>query len=151
MSGPVVPTPRLVLLVEWDGPMQGEIIQLIRKLGYDGRAVAHGRDAVAAVREAPLAYGLVLAELLNGGMDGGEVAERLRELRPTLPLVLVAGSGSEEERELRAAYPELECITKPVEPTVLASLLRRTLGAPMSPPSRAVRHSAPGWERRSTR
>jgi CheY-like chemotaxis protein len=151
MSGPGVPNPRLVLLVESDGPTQGEIIQLIRKLGYDGRAVAHGREAVTAVREAPLEYGLVLAELVNPGMDGGEVAERLREVRPSLPVVLLGGDVGKDGRELRAAYPELECFAKPLEPSALAHLLRRTIGSPAFSPSRAPQHAALSWERRSTR
>jgi CheY-like chemotaxis protein len=70
-------------------------------------------------------------------MDGGELAERARDLQPRLPIVLMASSPNGEAADLIAAYPELPFLEKPFTTEALHRILTPLLGPP--PKSRGRR------------
>jgi hypothetical protein len=46
-------------------------------------------------------------------MDGGELAERIRDLDPKVPIVLMSAPLSDEAAELLAGYSDLPLLPKP--------------------------------------
>jgi CheY-like chemotaxis protein len=46
-------------------------------------------------------------------MDGGELAERIRDLDPKVPIVLMSAPLSDEAAELLAGYSDLPFLPKP--------------------------------------
>jgi two-component system CheB/CheR fusion protein len=112
---------------------------LLRLWGHDVRGVGTGRE----VLEAAPAYrpDAVLMEIALPGLDGCEVARRLRRQRggPDVLLVAVTGYGDENtRRRLREAGFDWH-LTKPVEPELLQSLLatnRQEAGRQPAPASR---------------
>jgi DNA-binding NtrC family response regulator len=63
-------------------------------------------------------------------MDGGELAERARDLYPHLPVVLMAGPTDPHVDELREGYADFPFLVKPVRFGDLAATLERLLGVP---------------------
>jgi CheY-like chemotaxis protein len=57
---------------------------MVRGLGYDVVNVADARGALELLRQFPRHVRLLLSDVLMPGMDGGELAERARALRPDL-------------------------------------------------------------------
>jgi hypothetical protein len=85
---------------------------IIRTLRNDGHAVFHAYDALSATQ---LAMGLEVCDLVTSntkveGLDGVELIQYLRRLRPTLPIIYLANLGRstpEMEAQLPADIPVL--------------------------------------------
>jgi CheY-like chemotaxis protein len=118
---------------------------MVRGLGYRVRTARSGVEAVRAVRQSGIEPGLVLARANMSPMDGGEVAERVRDAKAGVAVVLVADSGP-ADADLITAYPELPVLRHPVRLGELYSILAAALGPPVV--ARSRRHGASRWLRR---
>jgi two-component system cell cycle sensor histidine kinase/response regulator CckA len=89
---------------------------------------ASGAEALAAARGATR-VDLLLTDVVMPGMDGTELARRLRAERPDIPVVYMSGyTGDDLERRatLEAGAPFLQ---KPVSPDALVRGVRDALDA----------------------
>jgi len=100
-------------------------VDLLRITGFDARACYCGADALAeAVAFLP---GVCLIDLNMPGMDGDELAVRLREQSSGRPLVLVAVTAMNNEascRRIKDAGFDLHLV-KPVDPHDLLAAVDR--------------------------
>ena len=120
---------------------------MVRTLGYRAgaaRAVGPGLRFLAAH---PGEVRLLLADLGMPQMDGGELAERAKDLDPSLVAMLMADPGDPSVAELLFGYRDLPFVPKPVSFGDLAEKLERLLGIPVSQPSRAPRSMGPSRPR----
>lgn len=99
-----------VLLVEDNPDVATVSTGFLEQLGYEVRRVA---DAEAALREVELdGVDLVFSDIvMPGKMDGLSLAQRLREIRPDLPVLLATGY-SDAAGDVRGDFPILR---KPYE------------------------------------
>ncbi len=80
-----------ILLVD-DEAMIIEVGQaMLEKLGYHVITCDSGHDAVETVRSKGSRIDLVLLDMIMPGMDGGKTFDRIRELQPSMPVVLSSG------------------------------------------------------------
>jgi CheY-like chemotaxis protein len=101
--------------------------KLLRRLGHTPLTAASGREAIEAVRLHPGEVEKVLLDVVMPGMDGCEVARRLRtnpDLSGTTPCALTAYTPSKADR-LRPQQAGFDHhIIKPVSMDMLAGLLK---------------------------
>jgi CheY-like chemotaxis protein len=119
--------PRRVLLVE-DNPACRETLALLLTIhGYEARAAPDGTSGLSeALAWRPDA---VVADIGLPGMDGWELAERLRaQLGERLFLVAVTGyaTAEDQERSRRAGFDHH--LVKPADPAALLNLLAEAVG-----------------------
>jgi CheY-like chemotaxis protein len=96
---------------------------LLAALGVEHRVTFDGRDALRCVDESlPDA---VLLDLGMPGMDGFEVARRIRARHPDVSLVALTGWSQAEDVARTKAAGFSEHLSKPVAPAALTALLRR--------------------------
>ena len=89
-----------------------------------GHEVHWARDGSAALAMTPrLAPDVVLLDIGLPGIDGYEVARRLRATSTPSALVALTGYGQEEDRARALVAGFDRHLTKPVEPAVLARVL----------------------------
>lgn len=113
-----------LLLVEDNESLADVTRALLDLEGYD---VVHARsaaDAMARVAAAGAdAFDVVLSDVvMPGHIDGLEMARRLREAHPSLPIVLISGYSA----SLSGAQ-EFEMLYKPYAPQDLTRLLRKVI------------------------
>jgi len=108
---------------------------MIRALGYQARSCPGGRAALRFLQAHPREVRLLLADLGMPRMDGGELAERARDLDPGLLVMLMAGPQDPHVDELLTGYRELPFLSKPVAFGDLAERLEEGLGVPTRPTS----------------
>jgi CheY-like chemotaxis protein len=129
-AGGASPAPqrRRVLVVDDDRDSAESMVLLLRTLGHDARACYRGEEALAILPH--FRPELVLLDIGLPGIDGYEVARRLRETRVGAALVLAAMSGFGTEEDLRRARAAGfdHHLLKPVDAAAL-----RTLLAPRQP------------------
>jgi CheY-like chemotaxis protein len=80
-----------VLLVE-DEPMISDLaIEALQEQGFEVAAVSNAGDALRRLISGAPVDVLFTDINLPGGMDGGTLARRARELRPNLPVIYTSG------------------------------------------------------------
>jgi two-component system, cell cycle sensor histidine kinase and response regulator CckA len=126
-----------VLVVDDEETPRSAACRLIRSLGYQAHAARDGREALRHLQQHPGEVRLVLTDLVMPYMDGGELAERARDLHPRLPVVLMSTKPVGDAAALVAAYPELPFLEKPLTPEALGPMLTQSLGP--SPTARGRR------------
>jgi signal transduction histidine kinase/CheY-like chemotaxis protein len=116
------------LVVDDDPGVRRVASRMLGSFGLSVRAVESGQEALDALAEQSDAFDVVLLDLTMPAMDGPETFERIRQLRPSLPVVMMSGY---HEDELR---PDLDArisgfIQKPFTPGELARRVRAALAA----------------------
>ncbi|HJX98145.1 MAG TPA: response regulator [Chthoniobacterales bacterium] len=87
-----MPQAKPTILVVDDESMALVLIKrLLTEAGYHVVTAQSGFEALDIFRRQPLAFQLILLDLTMPFMDGGETFQRLREIRPDVPVVLCAG------------------------------------------------------------
>ena len=100
--------------------------RLLERLGYRVSAYTSPQEALAAFRERPAEFDLLVSDLTMPGMTGVELARELRRLRPDLPVVLTSGYTSVPALE-GAGLEVDELLAKPFAIETLAQVLARVL------------------------
>jgi signal transduction histidine kinase/ActR/RegA family two-component response regulator len=110
-----------ILLVE-DDPTVAEATQdLLHTLGFDTRWAGDGAVALAFVEDDPK-LALVLSDVvMPGGISGLDLARRLRDRRPDLPVILTTGYSSSAAEVVAEGFALIE---KPYRRDALAASLR---------------------------
>jgi CheY-like chemotaxis protein len=118
------PAPLRVLLADDNKACAESFCLLIRRWGHDCRVAYDGLEALDLAAECPPDVALLDIDL--PGMDGCEVARRLREVPGLETVVLIAVTGHADEAHRRECYDAgFEWyLVKPTEPSELRTLLR---------------------------
>jgi two-component system cell cycle sensor histidine kinase/response regulator CckA len=83
-----------VLLIDDDKAVRDVLARMLERLGFQVTAKASGAEGLACFRAAVRRYSLVALDWVMPDMGGGEVLRALRELAPSVPVVLVSGYGA---------------------------------------------------------
>ncbi len=110
----------LILLAEDDEGIRVPLVRALEREGYDVEAVASGRDAVAAGIGGD--HDLLLLDIGMPGVDGLEVCRRVREGRPSVPIVFLTARQGERDAVGGLDAGADDYVTKPFR---LAELLAR--------------------------
>ena len=113
-----------LIVVDDDHDNARGLALMLRLCGHEVRTAFTGEEALAAVAASP--PDAVLLDLAMPGMDGYEVAERLREHnggRNTI-LLAVSGYGSEHEVQRTKAAGFTHHFLKPVDIKLLLEVLK---------------------------
>jgi CheY-like chemotaxis protein len=115
--------PRSILFVE-DEPLLGELMSdALTDRGFTVHVAPNADDALDHLRSGADIDVLITDIDLGEGMDGAALAERARELRPSLPVVYA--SGRCRTREQIAAVPGSIFMPKPYSINDVGSTLER--------------------------
>jgi signal transduction histidine kinase len=118
----------LVLLVEDEPPMREVARRILVRNGYQVISAADGHEAVtAAATSEPIT--LLLTDVIMPGMQGGEVAERVREVQPSIAVLFMSGYTEGLLSAQGVLDPEINFIEKPFTEASLLTKIRETLRA----------------------
>lgn len=111
-----------ILLVEDDERVRRIVLRLLRQEGHEVLEVKDGVGALRVVKEDPGALDLLITDLVMPGIDGVELAGRVRALRPELRILYM--SGYTERKALDAADAFIQ---KPFSMQALARKVQEVL------------------------
>jgi CheY-like chemotaxis protein len=117
---------RTRIVVADDEPMVGfTLTEILENEGYDVVSVSDGLAAIATVQA--VQPDILLTDVMMPGMNGVEVAKRIRASLPRCRIVLLSGQAATGEllEQARAEGYEFEVLTKPIHPETLLSILRQ--------------------------
>jgi putative two-component system response regulator len=117
-----------VLVVDDQEGQRALLVDLVTKFGHQAECAADGFEAIAKLK---LGFDLVLLDAKMPGMDGFEVLRHIRQKEhdPCVPVLMVTGLDSAEDRRRAVENGADDFVTKPVREidlqARLTSLLRR--------------------------
>jgi PAS domain S-box-containing protein len=124
------PAPRgreTIMVVEDEAGVRALVIKLLKDLGYRVLQAQSGPHALDVWRQQGDEVQLLITDIvMPDGMNGVELAERLRRNRPTLKVIYTSGYLADLSREDIARHSDAY-IAKPFSLMELARLVRRTL------------------------
>ncbi len=132
---------RKILVVD-DDPVVGKSFnRVLSSKGYVVITAHDGPEALKRLAEGD--YDAVFTDIRMPGMDGIEVAERVKAKRPWTPVVIITGYGT-EDNEVRAKEAGVaEFIRKPLSPDMIEGSARKALAAAPAPAAAAVARAEP--------
>jgi PAS domain S-box-containing protein len=120
--------PARVLLVDDDPKVLGTLTEILRSVGHTVTAAASGAAALAAYR--PGRFDVVLSNLGMAGMNGWELAERLRRVDSDVVILFITGWGLRDEEHSQLRLLKIrKCLFKPVRPGELDAAIQDALAA----------------------
>ena len=100
---------------------------MLRRLGYRVTTRGSSLQALEDFRDDPLRFDLVITDQTMPGMTGIDMARRMLQLRPALPVILCTGYSSAVSREKAEQAGIAGFALKPMSKKDMAALVRRLL------------------------
>jgi DNA-binding NtrC family response regulator len=115
-----------VLVVDDDQVVGKSFERVLTNKGYKVDTALSGREAFE--KYAGGDFDMVFTDLRMPGQDGLEVARRIKEMNPWLPIVVVTGYGTQEAEASAKAIGVSEFLQKPLTPSIIEEVAARIMG-----------------------
>jgi two-component system cell cycle sensor histidine kinase/response regulator CckA len=119
-----------ILVVEDQEAVRTITRTILKVYGYDILEAANGDEAVNIGQTHPGEIHLLLTDVVLPGMNGRQLSERLRTLRPNLKVLFTSGYTSEIIAARGVLDSGIAYISKPFSPDRLAAKVREVLTEP---------------------
>jgi CheY-like chemotaxis protein len=117
-----------VLLAEDEGSLRELIGELLEANGYQVLAAEDPTKAIETAERHGGVIHLLLTDVLMPGMNGRELAQRVRELRPDIRVLYMSGHTEDSIAQSGLLEPGALLISKPFTQESLARKVREALG-----------------------
>jgi len=116
---------KVILIVE-DDPNVGEsLLLLFKKKGYEMHLASNGKEALDLFRQEIV--DIVITDMVMPKMDGIELLEAVKALRPETEVIVISAQGTIEKAVQAMKLGAFDFIEKPINPKVISLLVERAL------------------------
>jgi len=130
---------KAVLVAEDEEMVRDLLERMIGRLGYRALLARNGAEALRLYQAHADEVFAVVADMLMPRMSGLDLFERLREINPSLPVILTTGYADSEEAERLREQGVSAVLQKPFHMRELADLLQGPRAGLNDPPPQAAR------------
>ena len=121
--------PQTILLAEDEHVVRTVVRETLERRGYTVLDGGDGPSALALAAEHDGPIDLLLSDVSMPGMNGLELAERLRQLRPGVRVLLMSGAPDMDVAGRMAATEGVDFLPKPIMPNALLEAVRAAIAA----------------------
>ena len=118
-----------VLVIDDDAVVGRSFDRVLTEKGYDVSTALNGEDALKDMENTD--YDVVFTDIRMPGMDGIEVAEKIKERCPWTPVVVITGYGTTENEAKASVLGVSGFIRKPLTPEIIESITLKALEEPV--------------------
>jgi CheY-like chemotaxis protein len=118
-----------VMIVDDERALVALAEESIAQLGYEPVGFDSSVAALQAYRDAPDRFDAVVTDESMPNLSGTDLAQEIRLLRPSIPIILMSGHGSLELSQRGTQIGINEMLLKPVHSRSLAESLARVFGS----------------------
>jgi PAS domain S-box-containing protein len=124
-----------ILVVEDQDAVRLFTTAALTERGYHVLESSSGDEAMAAAGRHPGRLDMLLTDVVLPGMNGRELSERLKEVRPDLKVLFISGYTADVIADHGVLDRDLAFLIKPFSPEELAAKVRDVLADPAAPPA----------------
>lgn len=123
-------SPRKVMLVDDERAALASGLAALQASGYSAAGFTDPAKALAEFRKNARQYALVISDIRMPGISGFELARRICEINPDMPIVFMTAFeiAKSEFQRLFPSCKVAELVTKPVSGAQLVRIARRHVG-----------------------
>jgi len=118
-----------ILVVEDEQAVHEMLTRLLRQCGYTVLAASNGREALPLGEHYDGPIDLLITDVVMPGINGPELARRVRSVRPGLQVLFVSEYAADALSAIDMQDTDAELLAKPFSPAELATTVRRILRA----------------------
>ena len=116
-----------VLVVEDEDLVRGYLVDVLENDGFDVTEASSGDAALALFERNPDGFDLLLTDQVMPGISGIELARRLHELRPDLPVIICSAYSPEDIAPIAAHLGIRDVLSKPLRVSDMRAAVTRAL------------------------
>jgi two-component system cell cycle sensor histidine kinase/response regulator CckA len=117
-----------ILIVEDYPELRALALSGLAGFGYSVHGASTGREALAFCQEFSGAIHLVVTDVVMTDMNGREVANQIKQVRPDAHILFMSGYTANVIAHHGVLDPDVEYLPKPFTPDSLARRVREVLG-----------------------
>ncbi len=114
-----------ILIVDDEFSVRDSLTNWFGKDGYDVTAAENAAEALRSLEGG--SYDVVLLDIKMPGMDGMALLERVREIDPSMAVIMMTAFASVETAVRALKEGAFDYVTKPIDPDELSHLVRRAI------------------------
>jgi CheY-like chemotaxis protein len=123
-----------VLVVDDELPVRTMLVEMLRQFGHDPLEAADGHDGLQMLETHPR-IGLLITDIgLPGGMNGRQLSNLARVLRPDLKILFITGYAEQSVIGKDTLPPGMQILTKPFTMETLDNAVRSMIDSPRIDP-----------------
>ncbi len=116
---------KAILIVEDDLSVGESLRLLLKKKGYNTFLASNGKEALNIFRQEII--DLVITDLVMPKMDGIQLLEAVKEIKPETEVIVISAQGTIEKAVQAMKLGAFDFIEKPINPRVISLLIERAL------------------------
>ncbi len=113
-----------ILMVEDDASVAEMMGMFFKKEGWKQDVAVDGVQAVEMFKKHAKEYDLITLDLNLPKKDGIQVAKEVRQISPTVPIIMLTARGSESDQVLGLGVGADDYVTKPFSPIALIARIK---------------------------
>lgn len=113
-----------ILMIEDDVSVAEMMEMFFKKEGWSLDVATDGEMAVEIFKKQPDKYDLLTLDLNLPKKDGIQVAKEVRQISPTVPIIMLTARGSESDQVLGLGVGADDYVTKPFSPIALIARIK---------------------------
>jgi CheY-like chemotaxis protein len=117
-----------VLVIDDDAVVGRSFDRVLSEKGYEVCTALSGEEALDTIENTE--FDVVFTDIKMPGMDGLEVAERIKAKCPWTPVVVITGYGTEENEARASVLGVSGFVHKPLTPEIIESVTLKALNEP---------------------
>jgi CheY-like chemotaxis protein len=117
-----------VLVIDDDAVVGRSFDRVLSEKGYEVSTALSGEEALDTIENTE--FDVVFTDIKMPGMDGLEVAERIKARCPWTPVVVITGYGTEENEARASVLGVSGFVHKPLTPEIIESVTLKALNDP---------------------
>jgi two-component system, cell cycle sensor histidine kinase and response regulator CckA len=116
-----------ILFIDDEYLLREVVYEMLTEMDYEVTVEETGTEGVRAFTEHPGEFDLVLTDLMMDDMSGDEIAERVKSIRPDLPVVVMTGTPQNLPHDRARAVGVCKVLPKPLTKLELSEGIQRAL------------------------
>jgi len=129
-----------VLVIDDDAVVGRSFDRVLSEKGYEVSTALSGEEALKDMENTE--YDVVFTDIKMPGMDGIEVAERIKARCPWTPVVVITGYGTTENEAKASVLGVSGFVRKPLTPDMIESITLKALENPVAIQEEAANEEA---------
>jgi two-component system, cell cycle sensor histidine kinase and response regulator CckA len=122
-----------ILLVDDEEQVVQVTGEILQSLGYTVVGKTSPGEAIALFSQEPEQFDMLVTDLTMAELTGLELSEKVKRLRPTIPIILITGYSDQVSKDAAVAAGIDEYCMKPISMRELSTIVGKFLGSGANP------------------